>query len=175
LIVHGAIHPQVWCNTLARLDPFACGALLAAYAQRKSISLSPGVRVTLLCFAFVVLTAVGHYEDFSGAKSLITYPAVTLACVALILSALGSRMSYGSSLVRTFAYLGRISYGLYVFHSMFVETLGVPSAHALIDRSDRTITALVATIATAAGSYYFLEKPFLRLKERFARIKSRPA
>jgi peptidoglycan/LPS O-acetylase OafA/YrhL len=175
LIVHGAVHPQIWCNTLARLDPFSCGALLAVYAQRKSITLSPGVRIILPAVALSVLTVVGDYEDFSGAKSLITYPAITVACIALMLSALGSRMTSVSPLVRTFAYLGRISYGLYVFHSIFIEMLGVPSTHTPIDRSVRTIAALGATIATAAISYRFLEEPFLRLKEGFARIKSRPA
>ena len=174
LIVHGAIHPQVWCNTLARLDPFACGALPAVYTQRKSISFGPGVRIILLIIAFSTLTAVGHYEDFSGAKSLITYPAVTVACVALLLSALGSQIASGSPLVRTFAYLGRISYGLYVFHSMFIVILGVPSAHEPFARVSRAVAAFSVTIATAAGSYHFLEKPFLRLKEKFALVKSRP-
>jgi peptidoglycan/LPS O-acetylase OafA/YrhL len=175
LISHRAIHPQVWCNSLARLDPFACGALLAVYAQRKSIALSPQVRIILLCFAFATLTAVGHYEDFSGAKSLITYPAVTAACIAVILSALGMQMTSGTPLVRAFAYLGRISYGLYVFHSMFIEIMGVPLEHEPLARLSRTVAALIVTVATAAGSYHFLEKPFLQWKEQFARIKSRPA
>lgn len=174
LIVHGAIHPQIWCNSLARLDPFACGALLAVYTQRKSIALSPGVRIILLCFAFAMLTAVGHYEDFSGTKSLITFPAVTVACIALILSTLGIQMTPGTLLVRTFTYLGRISYGLYVFHWMFIASLGVPLAHEPFARLSRAVAALIVTIATAAGSYYFLEKPFLQWKEKFARVKSRP-
>jgi peptidoglycan/LPS O-acetylase OafA/YrhL len=175
LIAHGAIHPQIWCNSLARLDPFACGALLAVYAQRRSIALSPWIRLMLLCFAFVLLTAVGHYEDFAGAKSLITFPAVTVASIALIVSALGMRItSHDTPLVRTFVYLGRISYGLYVFHWMFIVILGVASAHEPFARFGRIAIALVVTIATAAGSYHFLEKPFLQWKGKFERIKSRP-
>ena len=34
--------------------------------------------------------------------------------------------------------------------------------------------ALAATIAMAAVSYHWLETPFLRLKERFAHVLSRP-
>jgi len=175
LVVHGAIHPQIWCNTLARLDPIACGALLAVRVQRKEIALSSWARVMLLLFGCALLTAAGHYGDFVGTKALITFPAVTTACIALILGSLGLQLaSDGRSIARGMAYLGRISYGLYVFHWMFVEILGVPSAHAPIDRSVRAIAALLATIATAAGSYHFFEKPFLRLKEKFARVKSRP-
>jgi peptidoglycan/LPS O-acetylase OafA/YrhL len=175
LIAHGAIHPQIWCNSLARLDPFACGALLAVYAQGRSIVLSPWIRLMLLCFACVVLTAVGHYEDFAGVKSLITFPAVTVASIALILSALGMQItSLDTPLVRTFVYLGRISYGLYVFHWMFIVILGVPSAHEPFARLGRAAVALIVTIATAAWSYHLFEKPFLQRKEKFARIKSRP-
>lgn len=175
LIVRGTTHPQIWCNSLARLDPFACGALLAIYTQRTTVALSPTLRIVLSSFAFAVLTAVGHYEDFSGTKSLITFPAVTLACMALIVSTLGLQMPPRRLLVRTFTYLGRISYGLYVFHWMFIASLGVPLAHEPFARLSRAMAALVFTIATAASSYHFLEKPFLQWKETFARIKSRPA
>lgn len=163
LVFHGAIHPQIWCNTLARLDPIACGALLAVYAQRKEIALSRRVRVALLLFGFAVLTAAGRYGDFVGTRALITFPAVAAACVALILGTLGMRIpSRHSSIARALIYLGRISYGLYVFHLLFIYLLG------------SALAALPATIAVAAASYHFFEKPFLRLKTRFARIASRP-
>jgi peptidoglycan/LPS O-acetylase OafA/YrhL len=84
----------------------------------------------LLCFACALLMAVGYYEDFAGANFLITLPAVTVASIALIVSALGMKMtSRYTPLVRTFVYLGRISCGLYVFHWMFIVILDVPSAH----------------------------------------------
>jgi peptidoglycan/LPS O-acetylase OafA/YrhL len=176
LVVHGAIHPQIWCNTLARLDPIACGALLAVRVERKEIALSPWIRVMLLLFGCALLTAAGHYGDFVGTNALITFPVVTAACIALILGTLGLQIASGRRpIVRALTYLGRISYGLYVFHSMFIAILAVPSQHGLAARSTRAIAALLATIATAAGSYHFFEKPFLRVKEKFARVKSRPA
>jgi peptidoglycan/LPS O-acetylase OafA/YrhL len=52
--------------------------------------------------------------------------------------------------------------------------LGVPLAHEPFARLSRAVAALVVTIATAAGSYHFLEKSFLQWKEKFARVKSRP-
>lgn len=44
LVLHGAVHPQIWCNTLARLDPIACGALLAVRQDKRKITLSPRAR-----------------------------------------------------------------------------------------------------------------------------------
>jgi peptidoglycan/LPS O-acetylase OafA/YrhL len=36
------------------------------------------------------------------------------------------------------------------------------------------LSSLTATVITALASYRVLESPFLRLKERFAIVKSRP-
>jgi peptidoglycan/LPS O-acetylase OafA/YrhL len=176
LVFQGQTHPQIWCNTLARLDPIACGALLAVHTERREIELSQWICILLLLFGCALLTAAGHYGDFVGTRALITFPAVTVACVTLTLGALGLHIATGNRpLIRAVMYLGRISYGLYVFHWMFVVILGVPSAHDPVARLGRAIAALLATIATAAGSYHFFERPFLQLKEKFARINSRPA
>jgi len=76
--------------------------------------------------------------------------------------------------VRTLIYLGRISYGLYVFHFMFVMLLDVPATHDPADRVIRIVGTLVATTGAAAASYHLLERRFLRRKERFAQVPSRP-
>jgi peptidoglycan/LPS O-acetylase OafA/YrhL len=168
LVAEGAVHPQIWCNTLARLDPIACGAILAVIAKRREISLSGVTRAVLLVFAIATFAIAGRYGDFTGIKSLITLPAVTAACVALILATLGLPG------LQPFVYLGRISYGLYVFHLMFVMLFDVTHTLDPADRVIRIIGTLLATIATAALSYYVLERFFLRWKERFAHIPSRP-
>jgi peptidoglycan/LPS O-acetylase OafA/YrhL len=175
LVLNGAIHPQVWCNTFARLDPIACGALLALRAERCGLAPSPSLRVALVLFGFAVFTAAGRYGDFVGNTALLTYPAVTIACVAFILGVLGLPLpARRHGIVPALAYLGRISYGLYVFHLFFIELFAVPSAHSPIARLTRTAAALMSTIAAAALSYHLLETPFLRAKEKFARVRSRP-
>jgi peptidoglycan/LPS O-acetylase OafA/YrhL len=173
LVYHGAEHPQIWCNTLARLDPIACGALLAVYGQRRDIVLSHWKRCVLVLSATAILTAAGRYGDFVGTKALITYPAVAIASTALILGALNLQMTDRPAF-RGLVYLGRISYGLYVFHSIFIMMLGVVSAHDPGARGARTALAFLATVATAAVSYHLLERPFLRLKQAYTRVESRP-
>jgi peptidoglycan/LPS O-acetylase OafA/YrhL len=175
LVMEGAIHPQIWCNTLARLDPIACGALLAVIAKRREIALSGVTRAALLLFAVAVLTIAGRYGDFAGIRSLITFPAVTAACVALILATLGLPMlSARTPALQALVYLGRISYGLYVFHFMFVMLFDVAATRDPVDRVIGIVGTLVATIAAAAVSYHLLERPFLQRKERFAHVQSRP-
>jgi len=69
-------------------------------------------------------------------------------------------------------YLGKISYGLYVYHIFMLELAARiwPGSYWRA-----AVFSFVGTIAVAAASYQLLERPFLRLKERFAHIRSRPA
>jgi peptidoglycan/LPS O-acetylase OafA/YrhL len=73
-------------------------------------------------------------------------------------------------------YLGKISYGFYVYHLAALyaaeKLLGLVS-----DGSRPAVFAagLLLTVGAASLSYAILERPFLLLKERFAFVPSRPA
>ena len=92
LVAGGAVHHQIWDNTFARLDPIACGMILAVIAHRKPFAFSAPARVALLLFGIAVLILIGRYGAAVGPKALVTLPAGSVACVALILATLGLRM-----------------------------------------------------------------------------------
>ena len=73
-------------------------------------------------------------------------------------------------------YLGKISYGLYVFHgiALYLGVYLLGGVHTLKAFIAYWWIGLALTVAMAAVSYKYFESPFLRLKERFARVKSRP-
>jgi peptidoglycan/LPS O-acetylase OafA/YrhL len=170
LVFHGAVHPQIWCNTLARLDPIACGALLAVYTQRRQLTLSDRARAALLTGGLLVLAVIGRFGDFTGARALVTFPLGTLASMLLLAGVLGISVPVKSAFCRLGIFLGRISYGLYVFHFLFIEAFAVPETHDPVARFVRIAAAFAATTVVAACSYRFLEQPFLRLKDRFSQI-----
>jgi peptidoglycan/LPS O-acetylase OafA/YrhL len=60
-------------------------------------------------------------------------------------------------------FVGKISYGLYLWHYFILTVL---EQH---DLPSRYLTYLIPTVGFALLSYYFVEKPFLRLKQQFAR------
>jgi peptidoglycan/LPS O-acetylase OafA/YrhL len=138
-------HPGVWCNTLARLDPIACGALLAVSGRE------PVNRTFFLAAGAVGFTLAGGFGSHDGWGSLWTYPLASASATAILHGVLGLGRDFG------FGYLGKISFGLYVFHA------------AALELASNAFVGLVLTIAAAALSYRFLEMPFLRLKQRFAR------
>jgi peptidoglycan/LPS O-acetylase OafA/YrhL len=69
-------------------------------------------------------------------------------------------------------YLGRISYGLYVFHVFAAMTIGYVAGP--IWWPIRIPLTFGATLACGALSYRWLEQPFLQFKARFTHIPSSP-
>jgi peptidoglycan/LPS O-acetylase OafA/YrhL len=85
----------------------------------------------------------------------------------------------GAYIPRWAVYLGKISYGLYVYHSLVLYLVFVKGRVHLTESTSLlhlpqtarssvgTAAALLITIVVAHLSYRFLEKPFLVLKQRF--------
>jgi peptidoglycan/LPS O-acetylase OafA/YrhL len=175
LVALGAVHPQIWCNTIAHMDSIASGGLLAVVASKRPFVLQPWVRVVLLGCGVGVFALAARFGDFVGARSLITYPTVALAACAVIAASLHPKVVPSQrTILKPLLYLGKISYGLYVFHLMFVMLLGVAAAHTPGRRASLICAAFLCTVMAALASYFFLERPFLALKERFTHVPSRP-
>jgi peptidoglycan/LPS O-acetylase OafA/YrhL len=76
-------------------------------------------------------------------------------------------------------YLGRISYGLYMYHPIAIA-LAIHALGPLISDNYRGwlsnaavyILSFGLSVLVASASYHFFEQPFLRLKSRFARVPS---
>ena len=165
-------HPGVWCNTLARLDPIALGAILAFVLNGRAPRIGNAVRVAMCVAAVACWWLIGRYLGQDGPSSVATYGLSAVASVVLLAAVL--KTDAPLLRVRPFSwlvYLGRISYGLYVFHlfalalviqSSFTSVLGVPLGYGL-----RVLFAFMLTVGLAAVSYRFLEQPFLKLKKRF--------
>jgi peptidoglycan/LPS O-acetylase OafA/YrhL len=188
----GFRHPALWVSTITRLDPLAWGAILAVLyprikawvARRRNIAYSwVSLAIFILCVGGTALTL--RRWVWSG-------DVWWKIGIADILVALGICSVLNSSILASIlgmpliAWLGKISYGLYVYHKFFVG--GVPSemirSYCLrITGGNPNLAAwglglllnTLLLVAVSAASYYFFEKWFLKWKERFETILSRPA
>ena len=126
---------------------------------------------------FVALGAVvGRPDglDYRPDLSLIRWTVQPLIALLLVLPAVFSTPANGGPgrllSWRPIAWLGLISYGIYLWHEVIVETI---FNEGLITRgSSLGLTAVLATalavaltVPVAAISYYWIERPFLNLKE----------
>jgi peptidoglycan/LPS O-acetylase OafA/YrhL len=73
-----------------------------------------------------------------------------------------------------FDYLGKISYGMYMYHTIAV-VIGVKLAMNFQQSNWVSYPLTFAlTIIISSLSYQYFEKPFLKIKDRFTKVKSSP-
>lgn len=71
-----------------------------------------------------------------------------------------------------FNYLGKISYGMYMYHTIAV-VIGVKISHSFGNSNWVSYPISYAlTILVSALSYEYFEKPFLKIKDKFTTVKS---
>ena len=183
LLVLSAARPMaLWANTLAQLDSIASGILLAVVLRGQTPSITPTTRAVLALCGFFGISLRAYFETQTGDRlswgtTLLGWPVVVASCALILFAFIGMKVEQP-----WLQYLGKISYGLYGYHMFCIMTVEhlmglqrrVPE-HTLTHAAVREIFSLGLTIAVAALSYAILEKPFLRLKQRFTRVTSRPA
>jgi peptidoglycan/LPS O-acetylase OafA/YrhL len=170
-------------STFTRLDGIAIGILISLVLRGRVPSLSMRMRGVLVLLGFGLLVTASELLNpptpgtaHTMLGGMLGYPLVGISCTLLFLSALGlpaERMRP----VRWFrlVYLGKISYGLYVYH--LLALLLVHMALSPLRMALHPLYALLGlalAVALSIASYQLLELPFLRLKERFTYVPSRP-
>ncbi|MDD2922715.1 MAG: acyltransferase [Anaerolineales bacterium] len=165
----------------SHVDAFAFGA----YITRFSI---PNARkqLTYLGFAIPVIgfatqyAATGSIEPISALGYPVTMPdgyqfiwAYTLLnywFAVLIYCVIHEKKSFQFLEWSPLQYLGKISYGLYIYHFPIIWFAGRIRD---LDVSEKIVPPLIlllsflGTVAVASISYFVIEKPFLNLKDRF--------
>jgi peptidoglycan/LPS O-acetylase OafA/YrhL len=161
---------------ITRFDNMAIGALSAYYLffhNDRVKRLYPfwlGVLVWIL-FGFMSITDV--FIPYFKAELYSFVFALCLLAIALY-------PNYYQWLdVRPLRYLGKISYGIYIYH-LVPTAFAVFGYKALFPYQDLVwysnvsiyVLATLGTIVISSLSYRFIEKPFLNLKKNFERVRT---
>lgn len=170
----------LWPYTLIHVCRFECmaiGALGAVFFFRdnlvfKKIAFNPLAQI--LAWAMICLMAVNRFHI----ASIIDSDIVAVVTVILIVNVAANKKSIIKLDFGIFNFLGKISYGIYVYHPLilafsveiigqFLRNAGSTEKYLLLFLYVFILTVLVAWL-----SYNLFEKRFLMLKSKFALIKS---
>ena len=155
-----------WPNLVLSFDPIAAGALAYLLAQNEEVARVMRSRPALLVSVIVMASPLFMWEGFGASESyrLLIQPA--LCCIVV-----GAFHGYGglvgallqSGVAR---FLSKISYGVYIYHLM-AWWLVVQLVPDLFVRGMRTFVVMSAiTIVVATLSWYLIEEPISKLKDR---------
>lgn len=165
----------------ARMDSLLVGCLLAYLLSRDLVPRTPrwttGIRVAALLAAVVlaVLIARAGYTAASTYYGLLLLGALAIGVVLLHLVHSPSRPAIAILAFPLLAWAGRISYGVYLWHTPVLTAL--PDARLArlgIPASLRMLLGALVAFAIAAASFYLIEQPILRGNDR-RRARAGPA
>lgn len=159
-----APHLMIWNGTFSHLDSIAYGILLSVFGVSDRIKATKRIGLVLVGLTAWVFAA--SFRDRGDAMMAL----VALGSLAILRAGIGLNLKH-----RYLVRLGMVSYGLYVYHELLLEGFNwlLPNTHGW-GFVIWWILSLGFTILVALASYRLLESPFLKLKEKFSVVRSRP-
>lgn len=181
LSVLGIHHPGIYTNTFARIDILTFGALLALVYFYKPYLLEKIKPIFTLPFQLFAIALFSYllykiylFNPEATINVIFGYLLIGIVLLYFVVSSLQSNTKLSHFLkFKPFVELGKISYGLYIWHLLAINTTALLFKNTFISGLF-PLLALCITIILGFISYYFYEVRFLKLKEKFSKIKSRP-
>ena len=166
-------------NTLVQMLFLVSGTLTALMLRGRTWSAGWVLRCAMAlagigCWYAGLLNFGAEFNPHAGQFGpLANYGLVLMGVLLIFFSFLGIRAEH---IPKSLIYLGRITYGLYVFHMFalwLVARVWIVSAQQMSSILPRSAVSFLLTVVFAAASYRLLESPILRLKDRFSFVTSR--
>jgi peptidoglycan/LPS O-acetylase OafA/YrhL len=154
-----------------------CTAALILAVFRPTLSARfTNISLALAAISTIVMALLYSFHKLPEEQAHRIAVPILVFTYAMMISGLWSCRSGHAGRILTAAplvYIGKISYGIYLYHMAFHELtwkvllVGIDQWPSVIKFPIRLLTFLTLSIGVAALSHHFFEKPFLRLKNRF--------
>ncbi len=170
----GVHHSYIYNAFETRFDSLAIGCLIALISdwlgfRRLAVvlswsSVSPLITVLVLCYSRIWGSSDYHYSIGFTIDSLLLG---VLIIQLLVLNTLATWKWIDHPVM---IYLGQISYSLYLYHLL---AIGIAYRVWPNPFAGTVVISLAVSVIIASGSYWFVEKPFLKLKKSLTAVKKR--
>ncbi|RXK60372.1 acyltransferase [Lacibacter luteus] len=165
---------QVIHLTPLSADSFLTGVLLGFFYKARFLTLKNYYLLLFTGFAFLFIVVLLPSKNITGFHQLIIYPLQATGFALILISILGNNGSGLNKILknRILSFLGKISFGLYIFHipvvgyflKFFTHKSGPIQLIGLL-------LMFLVTVGIASVSYYFFEKRFLSFKKNFQFVR----
>jgi peptidoglycan/LPS O-acetylase OafA/YrhL len=181
LLAHGASFKETYEMTLCRADSLLAGAWLALAVRGNLrevvLRCAKPVFALSLLLCGIIAWRTGNFDwKLNHSVNSYGYSVIAMASISLIAMALRPDSTTARLMrINVLRFLGKYSYGIYVYHQIVFMTAGVlverflhgfihskPLYHAVL-----LVIILLITIPLAVLSFHLYEQPFLKLKRYF--------
>lgn len=169
LVGSGAPVVRVYGGSDTRADSLMAGCLIAMLITWRLLPRGKDFRLILGCLTFISLILIeafltSHIPEGSLFTFGLTIFALSVACITLQIMYDPPRIALRILERPTLAWLGKLSYSLYLWHVFAITlTLDLPASDHL-----KALISVILALSFACLSFYAIERPFLRLKDRFS-------
>lgn len=146
---------------------------LLYYQKSSIIGILNNIYFSIFCWIILVLSA---FNLFQISSALIDHEIISIVTAGIIISQIERKHFIVDLDTKVFNFLGKISYGIYVYHPLIIfilyKTIGEFAQDIWYNYV--VIFALVSavSIGVSYASFHLLEKRFIALKGKFSQVHS---
>lgn len=175
----GLVYTYPYLSTLSRMDALLIGALIAYLIRFQKPFLIKYTKIALILSVLGVVSGICWIRSANFLRLSSIYNFIDLFFGCILIYSLSTNAHILSKLFRSsiLRFLGKYSYGIYVYHYIFYEMIGMHVFKmSTIDGTPETqpinkivfgVMIMGLSVGVSWISYQFWEKPFLSLKKYF--------
>jgi peptidoglycan/LPS O-acetylase OafA/YrhL len=169
---------QIYLHTFSRMDVILLGGLLAVFYLKKPFVFKLNwLSTVLISLVLVILSSYDDMSDYDNMLNGVTRKFIYMILMGLLMMDLLFNPSRKTSgvLLKPLLYLGKVSYGIYMYGNILILIVIKKIMLEFQISNIYVYFFLVFSLSLVIPviSYELLEKPFLKLKQKFALIKTR--
>ncbi|MEG3791902.1 acyltransferase [Lysobacter sp. CCNWLW3] len=169
---------DIYYPTWMRLDGLLCGVVLATvqvYRPQLWAGLQRRANALLIAGLAIVAVAIALFDERTALlPTVIGYPLLSVGLALLVAAGASSAGWLGRWRVPGAGWIALASYSLYLIHKPVFRLVETHLGAQLEGRGWLAFAVYaMATLAAGALLHYAVERPFLRLRERWSRLRAR--